>query len=136
MSTEKEVNEILGFGEELEVLVGVDKDTKEKLTKKYHFSPVPLKKIPALMNLLNAFFLASEKNDWNEDIIKKCSKMLKMSLEKMHPDISDEEIENNFSLGALAKGISIVMDINDFLSQMQKMNQKMVVNNPLTSNKA
>lgn len=125
MSTEKEVKEILGYGEELEVLVGVDKDTGEDDIRKYHFSPAPLKKIPALMKLLNAFFKASEKNDWNEDVIQKCSKVLKLSLEKMHPKITTEEIENNFTLGALAKGISIVMDINDFLSQMQVMTQKM-----------
>ncbi len=135
MITEKEVNEILGFGEELNVLIGVDKDTKEKNIKKYHFSPVSLKKIPALMNMLNVFFEASGNNNWNEDVIEKCSKILKLSLEKMHPDITLEEIKENFSLGALAKGISIVMDVNDFLSQMQAMNQRMGLSTAIQNQK-
>lgn len=133
-ASEKEINQILGFGEEMEVLIGIDKDTNQKNIKKYHFAPVPIKKIPTLMTLLNVFFKASESNDWSDEVVEKCAKILKMSLEKMHPEITLEEISANFSLGALAKGISIVMDINDFLSQMQVMTQKMNQNQPIQKN--
>ena len=125
LENEKQINDILGYGEKLKVLVGIDKDTGEDILKEYHFTPVALKKIPALMKMLNVFFKSSGKSDWNEETIEKSAKILKMSLEKMHPDIKSDEIINSFSLGSLAKGISIVMDVNDFLSQMQAMNQKM-----------
>jgi len=122
---EQQTKDILGYGEELEVLIGVDSDTGEKKFKIYHFTPVPLKLIPNLMKSLDVFFKASEKNEWSEAVIDKSASIIKMSLIKMHPNIDNDEIKSNFGLGALAKGISIVMDVNDFLSQMQKMTQKM-----------
>lgn len=121
---EQQTNNILGYGEELEILIGVNKETGEKIIKKYHFTPVALAKIPPLMEKLDSFFQASENRGWNEAVIKDCAEILKMSLVKMQPEITIKEITENFGLGSLAKGISIVMDVNDFLSQMQVMTQK------------
>jgi hypothetical protein len=118
------LNDILGYGKEIELLKGIDKETNKKVIKKYHLAPVSLAKMPKLTTLLNKFFDGDD-DEFSDERINIAGEILKLSLEKMHPDITVEEILDSFTLGTLSKGIRYVVDLNDFLSEMQKLGREM-----------
>lgn len=127
MDNQKEIEEIgaiLGYGKELKVLVGI-KENGEKDIRTFHFTPVAISQIPILMNKLNHFFTNSDMMKWTEADKENSAEIVHMSITRMHPDITKEFISNHFGLGIIAKSIKIVMDVNDFLSEVQEMNKTM-----------
>ncbi len=118
----KEVNDILGFGQELKVLVGV-KENGEKDIQSFHFTPVSIAEIPFLMEKLNKFFSNTDFTKWNDEDKKNVAEIVFTSLKRMHKEITIEYVQEHFGLGIMARAIKIVMDVNDFLSEVQAMNQ-------------
>lgn len=118
----KEINDILGFGQELKVLVGVKEDGQKDI-KSFHFTPVSLSEIPILMGKLDKFFANTDFTKWNDADKTNASEIVFTSLKRMHPEISIEYVKEHFGLGILARSIKIVLDVNDFLSEVQAMNQ-------------
>ena len=119
---EKEINDILGYGKIFKVLVGRD-DKGEPLIKEYHMTPVSIKDLPELFEAFDRYMeTCSEqsKNYGREYAVK----MIKMGLNKMHPDINDDEIEKVFGLVAIAEAIDVIVELNDFFSKIQKINMK------------
>ena len=129
---------ILGYGEKLSILIGSE-NGKEVIVE-YHFTPVPLKEIPELEKLLDGFFDATESDEgWTEDSIKGCCELIRMSIKKMHPGVKIETIEEHFTLSGIAKAVKIVMDINDFLSEMEalkKQSAEVTVMSSMTNSKS
>ncbi len=121
-SPDTKVNQILGYGKVLEVLTGADSNNNP-IIKKYHFTPAPLFEIPSLMQKLDSFFKNTEQGEWNEQSMNECAELIKISLIKMHPDITIETIKRDFTLGGMAKAIRTVVDVSDFLAEVQEMNQ-------------
>lgn len=121
MDTEKINKEILGYGSKLDILIGSD-DGEEKIVQ-YHFTPVALKDIGELTKLLDEFFVVAEKGAWGDKTIDISAKIIKLSIKKMHPEITLDEIKEQFTLAGIGRAISTVMDINDFLSEMEGIKQ-------------
>lgn len=117
----QEINEILGYGQELKVLVGV-KDGKKDI-QLFHFTPIPIAEIPVLMKKLDIFFQNSDFTKWTPENQKNAAEIVLASLKRMHPEMTIDYVNEHFSLGIMAKAIKIVMDVNDFLSEVQAMNQ-------------
>lgn len=120
----EEINDILGYGRQLKVLIGIGEDGKQ-IVKTYHFTPVSLEEIPTSMKRLNDFFNNADMTKWTEKDSDNGAEIIMSSLKRMHPEITKDEIKKVFSLGIMAKAIRIVMDVNDFLSEVQEMNQMM-----------
>ena len=116
--------QIMGYGEKLNILVGKD-DAGKDLIMEYHFTPVPLKDIPALEVLLDGFFSTTESDEgWTEESIMGCCELIHMSTKKMHPELTVETINEQFTLSGIAKAVKIVMDVNDFLSEMESLKKQ------------
>lgn len=118
----KEINDILGYGQELRVLVGVKEDGQKDI-KSFHFTPVSLAEIPILMGKLDKFFVNTDFTKWNDNDKNNAAEIVLTSLKRMHPDMTIEYVKEHFGLGIMARAIKIVMDVNDFLSEVQAMNQ-------------
>lgn len=127
----QEIKDILGFGKEMSVLVGLTKDGKQDI-KKFHFTPAPLEEIPNLMTKLNVFFEGADMTKWTPENTQNGAEILLISLKRMHPELTVDEIKKTFSLGVMAKAVRIVMDVNDFLSELQEMNTAMTKANLTT----
>lgn len=122
------VNQILGYGRVLEVLIGTDDDGKE-ITKKYHMTPVSLKDIPVLVQNVDKFmndFGKEDEQPFAGDSMDAIGDAIVMSLKRMHPNITKEEVLENFSLGMIGAAVEIILDMNDFLSQMTTVKNKML----------
>lgn len=118
----KEINDILGYGKELKVLIGLKEDGQKDI-RIFHFTPVSIEEIPFLMQKLNKFFDNSDFMKWTEQDKDNAAEIVHVSIKRMHPDISKDFVKANFGLGIIAKSIKIVMDVNDFLSEVQEMNK-------------
>ena len=128
-SFQTQVDELLGYGKKLKVFIGVDKEGKE-VVEEFHFCPVPLRLIPTLSAKLDEFLKAANKGSFNESSVKVAAEIIKLSIQKVHPDVSLERVLEVFTLGTLARGIKIVMDVNDFFTEMQALEQIATVNPP------
>ncbi|MHA2363872.1 MAG: hypothetical protein ACXAC7_07930 [Candidatus Hodarchaeales archaeon] len=125
---EKDLSKILGYGVEIEVAVGKDGD-KVKI-EKYHMCPVALRDIPALQKSLNVFMNASQsaepgKETWKESTVKEAANVVVLSLKKMHPEVTVDDVLDKFGLGGLAKAVKVAMDVNNFLSEMGEIKKGM-----------
>lgn len=118
----EEMTDILGYGKKVKVMVG-NKDDKEYI-QEFHFTPVSLRDLPELQEKLEEFFTVMEgKTIGDEKALKVAAEIIGMSMKKMHSDIKADQILDMFSLGAIGKIISIVMDVNDFLAEMGKIQE-------------
>lgn len=109
--------DVMGYGKKVKVFCG-DKDGQPDI-REFHFTPVSLKDLPELQGLLEKFFeITGEKAIGDQEAIEIACEIIHMSIKKMHSEIKVEEISEMFSLGGVAKVVSIVMDMNDFLAQM------------------
>ena len=120
----EELNDILGYGKVVKVMVGKNgKDGKPDI-QEFHFTPVSIKDMPELEKLLKEFFESMDgKNVGDQKAMEKAAKIIEMSMRKMHPDVKHDKIMEMFSLGAIAKVIKIVMDVNDFLTEMGEIKE-------------
>ena len=92
--------------------------------EEFHFTPVSMKDMPTLEKLLKEFFdLVGNESVGNEKAMLKAAQIIELSMKKMHPDMNSEKIIDIFSLGGVAKILSIVMDVNDFLAGMGKIKE-------------
>lgn len=120
-NSQEQINKIMGYGQKLEVLIGKNSNG-EDLLETYHFTPVSLEKIPDLSKKINLFLEKTQNGNFNDvGVLNTAAEIIKISLNKMHPNITIKEIKEKFSLGALAKAVKIIMDTNDFLTEMQAM---------------
>lgn len=119
MSDEQILKDLAGEGTILKLLTGSEKG-KVKY-KEYHMTPVSLKDIPELFDLLRKFEEESNKGVWNKECIDVVVKIIMMSLKKAHPEIEESEIREVFGLGGMAKAIKAAMDMNDFLLIMREL---------------
>jgi hypothetical protein len=142
MNTENSVDQIthiVGDAEEFKILKSINPETGEKNYKSYFLTPVPIGKLPMLQKKLEAFFVEAEtptkkrkKNEsdpdtlMNEKMIDAACGIIKMSIDKLHPNVTEDEIKNDFDLGSMVKAISKVMGLNDFLSEMQALSKTML----------
>lgn len=127
---QKEVGEIMGAGKVIPTLIGIEEDGETPKIKKYHITPVSLSKLGELGKLLDDFFESTneEKNNstgLGDDFIAKGVAVVKMSLLKMHPNIEDKEIMENFGLEGIAKAIKIIMGVNEFTKEVGEMQAQM-----------
>ncbi len=128
MNTEEkiqEINDILGFGQKIKMLVGADADGKE-IIKTYHITPVSVSEMPIIMEKLGKFFDNADVTKWTKENSDNAAEIILMSVKKMHPDVTLETVSKDFSLGTLARAVKVVMDINDFFTEMQQMNNQML----------
>lgn len=112
----EDINELQGFGEKLSVFIGVENG--EPKSKEYHIAPVPIKEIPALVKTLSEFQeavlkAAGETLNFKEKDIKLGAKMVLMGLKRTAPDVTEEEIMENFTLGTLLKASRILIGVNN-----------------------
>lgn len=130
---ENENSDILGYGKILKVLVG-SKDG-EPIIQNYHFTPVSLKDMPELNNLLDKFFKIADGigDQWDKSALESSASIIQMSTKKMHPDLSVDQILEQFTLTGIAKAVSIVMDVNDFLSSMEALKNQSLKAEKVTS---
>ena len=125
---EKDLSAILGYGKEIEVAIGRDGESGEIKIEKFHMCPVSLKDIPELQKSLNVFFNSSDtagKEIWNKETVEEMANVVLLSLRKMHPKVTTDEILDKFGLGGLAKAVKTALDINNFLSEMGEIQQGM-----------
>lgn len=120
---QKDIDQIIGYGKKIKVLIGKDKDGNDNI-EEFHITPISLDKIPEFMKRLEAVMNASNFN--TDEAIVKLSELIKMSMTKMHPNISAEEIANKLGLGGMAEVVNIIVDINDFFSKMEKLKVTMM----------
>jgi hypothetical protein len=124
---EQQNKDILGYGKKLKVFIGKkkidDKDTDEDEYKEYHFCPVPLSDIPELTKSLDAFGRTANNKSWSQDALKSIAKIIQLSLKKAHGEIPIETILKEFDFGSLAKSVKIAINLNDFLSEMQAIQE-------------
>jgi len=126
MDTQKDINDIndiLGYGKELKVLIGIKDDGITKDIRTLHFTPVSIEDIPHLMQKLNGFFNNTDFTKWTNENKEDAADIIFMSVKRMHPEITKEFVKIHFGLGIIAKAVKIVMDVNDFLSEVRAMNQ-------------
>jgi predicted glycosyltransferase len=121
---EKQFSEILGWGQELDILIGVKEDGKPDV-KRFHFTPVSLSDLPKLMTNINKFSESASNGNFSEESVNVAAEIIHMSTKRMHPDWTIEMLKDKFGLVGLAKSIKCIMDINDFLTEMQGINQVM-----------
>lgn len=120
---EQDIKNILGYGEKLSILVGkYSKDeglhkAGDDMIKEYHVCPVSISQLGELYEYLNIFM--ANPNMESKETIEAAIKIIKLSLAKMHPDITEDEIVNNFGQVSIAKVVEIASEINDFLSLMR-----------------
>lgn len=121
----EELNDILGYGKKVKVMIGrEDGDNGEPKIQEFHFTPVSIKDMPELEKLLQEFFNSMDgKKIGDQKSMEKAAKIIEMSMRKMHPDIKHTEIMEMFTLGAIAKVIKVVMDVNDFLAEMGEIKE-------------
>jgi len=122
---EKEFNDILGYGKKMKIFVSKNGDGKEveESSIELHFTPVSLKELPTLQKKLEEWSDASGKGAFNKQAITVAAEIIRMSLKKMHSDYTTEMILETFTYGGLAKAITIVVDLNDFLSDMGELSK-------------
>lgn len=121
MKMKQELHDLLGYGKKFSVVVGFDPETKKEKIEEFHMSPVSLKDLPELQESLNSFFNATSGtsgNVWTDETIKQAGNVIVLSLKRMHPEITLDEVLEKFGLGGLAKAVKIAMDLNNFLSEM------------------
>jgi hypothetical protein len=123
--SDNNLDAILGYGKKVQVMIpGEEKDgVVQEKTLELHFTPVSLKDMPELQKLLAEFMGSAETNEWNKEAIHSSARIIQLSLKKMHPKITEEEISDMFTLGGLARAVRIVMDVNDFLKEMGEMKE-------------
>lgn len=118
----KEINNILGYGKEIEVLFGLNEDGSKDI-KKIHITPAPLSKLPKLYELIDK--VTSIEDFTSEEYIANACLLIKMATERMHPELTVEVIGEKFGLASMMKVIRVVADVNDFLSEARET-EKMV----------
>jgi hypothetical protein len=117
----EEVKNILGYGQVIEMLVGIDEETGKTKIEKFHFTPAPLSKISELFGLIDKI---SEIDDFtSKEFVDNGANLVKLSIERMHPKVTIEDIKNTFGLVGIMKSIKVVADINDFLSEVREINK-------------
>lgn len=120
----EELNDILGYGKKVKVMIGKNGESEEPEIKEFHFTPVSIKDMPELEKLLQEFFNSMDgKKVGDQKSMEKAAKIIEMSMRKMHPDIKHDKIMEMFTLGAIAKVIKVVMDVNDFLVEMGEIKE-------------
>ena len=114
---------------DLYAIIGETKKVKVK-GKVWEISACSISELPKLQRLLDEFEkiqIGSENDQFNIeiDLFNIMAKIIKMGLIEKHPGINIEKIKQEFSLSALPVIINIMMDLNDFLSGMKGIRQKL-----------
>lgn len=116
-------NDVLGYGK----IVKVDTGDKEKFPEdgiaELHFTPVPLKMMPELLEAINNFSQKAGAGNWDKPAIDSSIEIIHLSLQKYHKDITKDEIGEWFDLGGLAHVVRIAIDMNRFLEEMETVGQ-------------
>lgn len=118
----QEINNILGYGKEIEVLFGISDDGSKDI-RKIHITPAPLSKLPELYKLIDK--VTSIEDFTSDEYIKNACSLIRIATERMHPELTVEVIGEKFGLAAMMKVIRVVADVNDFLSEARET-EKMV----------
>lgn len=125
-----QIEELTGTGEAVRAMVGFDSEKGEIITETFYIAPVALKDIPKMAKALEDFMSLAQDMETEEqtlatlqkdEVQKKAAEIIHMSVSRFHPDLKIEEIENKFTLGALGRVVRIAMDVNDFFTQMVKI---------------
>lgn len=122
----------MGQEKELYAIIGETKKVKVK-DKVWEISACTISELPKLQRLMNEFEKVQIESDNITDdelfldgkLFDVMAKIIKMGLIEKHPGINTETIKKSFSLSALPVIINIVMDLNDFLSGMKGIRQKL-----------
>lgn len=115
---------------ELYAIIGETRSIKVK-GRKWKLSACSIAELPKLQKLMVDFNKIDVDTD-SDDIISNESfeimaKIIHMGLKEQHPDITIKTIRENFSLAALPVAISVMMDLNDFLSGMKGIKERMML---------
>lgn len=115
-----------GYGEVLKVFIGM-KDGKP-VSKSYHIAPVSIKDIPKLTEKILKFEESAkrmqdsedQKSGFNKTDAKNAAQMILMGLKKTMPEVSEDEIMENFPFGTMIKASHILISVNDLGTQVDK----------------
>lgn len=129
----KDVKKILGYGEKIEVFVGVEevrKENSDEVEKKekfeiFHVCPTPLEYLGELGEAIEAF--SSQDNLYSPETKDSAIKIIQYSLIKAHGMLDAGELSKKFDLHSALKMTKIAISVNDFLAEMEeikKMNQE------------
>jgi len=119
---EQKVKNILGYGQKLKVFIGKNEKNEDEF-KEYHFCPVSLSDIPDLTKSLNEFGKTAKNKNWTKESLETVAKIIQLSLKRAHGEIQIDTLLNEFDFGSLAKAVRIAINVNDFLSEMQTIQQ-------------
>jgi len=125
------INQILGYGEILNILVGayaadegVHKKGEPKI-ERYHITPVSIKENNKLITAVNKFFEHADSitdiKSPNDEAYQYGIEIIFLSTRKMHPDLTKEQIGEKFGLLGIAKATKIAMELNNFLAEVKGM---------------
>ncbi len=114
--------------DELYAIIGEVRRIKVK-GKIWELSACSIAELPKLQRLMQEFDKINIDME-SEDVIDNESfeimaKIIHMGLKEHHPDVSIKTIRESFSLAALPVAINVMMDLNDFLSGMKGIKERM-----------
>jgi hypothetical protein len=99
----------------------------------YHFCPVALADIPELVSAINVFGKVATDKTWTKDTLSQVAKIIQLSLKKAHGEVPIDTILQQFDFGSLAKSVRIAISLNDFLSEVQAIQEMFQTNQKTTS---
>lgn len=128
---QKQVNQILGYGKIIPVLVGTyEKDEGEHKkgdakVLNIHITPIGIGSIPEFTELVDKFMNLGDKflddAKASAEFTNVGYQIIKLSTKKMHPDFTDEYIKEIFDISFLAESVKIAIDINSFTSKINEL---------------
>lgn len=122
---EESAHNIMGYGKIINVLFGTkkksDSEEVEADVRAIHLTPVGMKDVSTVQKNITELINEVKLGNWSEAAIQKATDIIYMSTRRMHPELTKEQIMDHFSLSILGKALTIVLDINHFLSQMQQL---------------
>ena len=107
---------------DIDVIIGEAKKIKVR-GKIYHLSASPVSDLPKLINKIEEFERIDATTVTDEKALRIMAETIFLGLKEHQKEITVEEIQENFPLSAFPILINIMLDINDFLSNMGKMRQ-------------
>lgn len=123
-STNSVIKVLLGEGKIFAIPVGM-KDGKPEY-RDYHVTPAPFKHVKEFHELIQKFQTITaepqQEGKFGDDFITTSTRIIQISLERMHGEVQAEEIQKFFSLGVLMEVVKVASDINTFLAAAQDVN--------------
>lgn len=115
-----DIKKIVGDGERIKMFIGIGEEGADKNgIREFHVTPVAIKHLPKLSEAINRFQKMASSMDGELKIAEKdvndMTLIAALSLERAERDVTEEQIQSWFGLGALVKIANLALSINDML---------------------